>query len=325
MTHFNRALLGALTGLAMTTTALPVAAQAYPIKPVTLIVPFGAGGNNDVSGRIIAQKMGEALGQQVVVENKTGAGGAIGATAVANARPDGYTLGFLSSGPLAGNASLYKTLPYDSLKDFVPVARTTSSPSVLVVHPSVPAANLKELVAYLKANPTKLNYGTSGIGSSPHLSGVLFESMAGVQMTAVPYRGGNQVNAGLLAGDVQASFSPILEVVPHIQAGKLRAIAVTSAKRSALLPDVPAVAEMYPGYEVITWNGIVAPAGTPPEVVAKLNTEAINAVNAPEVKAKLLQLGLEIAPSSSAEFGAFIKAETAAFAKLVKLAGVEPQ
>jgi tripartite-type tricarboxylate transporter receptor subunit TctC len=325
MTHFKRALLGAVAGFALAVPTLPVAAQAYPTKPVTLIVPFGAGGNNDVSGRIIAQKMGEALGQQIVVENKTGAGGAIGATAVATARPDGYTLGFLSSGPLAGNASLYKTLPYDSLKDFVPVARTTSSPSVLVVHPSVPAASLKELVAYLKAHPNKLNYGTSGIGSSPHLSGVLFESMAGVQMTAVPYRGGSQVNTGLLAGDIQASFSPILEVVPHIQAGKLRAIAVTSAKRSALLPETPAVAELYPGYEVITWNGIVAPAGTPADIVAKLNIEAINAVNAPDVKAKLLQLGLEIAPSSPAEFGAYIKSETAAFAKLVRLAGVEPQ
>jgi tripartite-type tricarboxylate transporter receptor subunit TctC len=320
MLKFNRALLGALAGL-----ALAASAQTFPAKPVALIVPFGAGGNNDVSGRIIAQKMGENMGQQVVVENKSGAGGAIGATYVAKAKPDGYTLGFLSSGPLAGNTSLYKSLPYDSTKDFVAVARTTTSPSVLVVHPSVPAGNLKELVSYLKANPKKLNYGTSGTGSSPHLSGVLFEAMAGVEMTAVPYRGGSQVNTGLLAGDIQASFSPILEVVPHIQAGKLKAIAVTSSNRSALLPDVPAIAEMYPGYEVITWNGVVAPTGTPPDVVAKLNVEAVKAVNAPDVKARLLQLGLEPAPSSSAEFAAYIKSEIANFAKLVKLAGVEPQ
>jgi tripartite-type tricarboxylate transporter receptor subunit TctC len=221
--------------------------------------------------------------------------------------------------------SLFKSLPYDSTKDFVAIARTTTSPSVLVVHPSVPANTLKEFVAYVKANPGKVNYGTSGTGSSPHLSGVLFESMADVQMTVVPYRGGAQVNTGLLAGEIQASFSPILEVMPHLKAGKLKAIAVTSAKRSALLPDTPAIAEFYAGYEVITWNGFVAPAGTPPDVIAKLNAEAVKAVNAPEVKAKLLALGLEPATSSPAEFAAFIKSEIAGFARLVKLAGVEPQ
>jgi len=320
MIKFKRALAGAAGAF-----ALAAAAQSFPTRPIAMVVPFAAGGNNDVSGRIIAQEMGKGLGQPVVVENKTGAGGAIGATFVAKAKPDGYTVGFLSSGPLAGNASLYKSLPYDSLKDFVPVARTTTSPSVLVVHPSVPANTLKEFVDYLKAHPKKVNYGTSGTGSSPHLSGVLFEQMAGVEMTVVPYRGGNQVNADLLSGQIQASFSPILEVVPHIQAGKLKAIAVTSAKRSPLLPQVPAIAEMLPGYEVITWNGIVAPAGTPPEVVARLNAEAVKVVNAPEVKAQLLQLGLEAAPSTPAEFGAYIKSEIANFARLVKLAGVEPQ
>jgi len=320
MIKFKRALAGAAAAF-----ALAAAAQSFPTRPIAMVVPFAAGGNNDVSGRIIAQEMGKGLGQPVVVENKTGAGGAIGATFVAKAKPDGYTVGFLSSGPLAGNASLYKSLPYDSLKDFVPVARTTTSPSVLVVHPSVPASTLKEFVDYLKAHPKKVNYGTSGTGSSPHLSGVLFEQMAGVEMTVVPYRGGNQVNADLLSGQIQASFSPILEVVPHIQAGKLKAIAVTSAKRSPLLPQVPAIAEMLPGYEVITWNGIVAPAGTPPEIVARLNAEAVKVVNAPEVKAQLLQLGLEAAPSTPAEFGAYIKSEIANFARLVKLAGVEPQ
>jgi len=300
-------------------------AQEYPSRAVTLIVPFAAGGNNDVSGRIIAQRMGELLGQSVVVENRSGAAGAIGATAVARAKNDGYTLGFLSSGPLATNTSLYKTLPYDAAKDFAAVARTTTSPSVLVVHPSVPVSNLKELVAYLKANAGKVNYGTSGTGSSPHLSAALFESLAGVRMTHIPYKGGNQVNADLLSGQIQLSFSPILEVVPHIQAGKLKAIAVTSAKRSPLLPQVPALAEMYPGYEVITWNGVVAPAGTPPGVIAKLNAAVVGAVNTPEVKDKLLQLGLEAAASSPEAFQDFIKSETGNFARLVKLAGVEPQ
>jgi len=310
---------------ALAAACATVQAQEYPSRAVTLIVPFAAGGNNDVSGRIIAQRMGELLGQSVVVENRSGAAGAIGTTAVARAKNDGYTLGFLSSGPLATNTSLYKSLPYDPAKDFSPVARTTTSPGVLVVHPSVPVANLKELVAYLKANPGKMNYGTSGTGSSPHLSAALFESLAGVRMTHVPYKGGNQVNADLLSGQIQLSFSPILEVVPHIQAGKLKAIAVTSAKRSPLLPQVPAIAEAYPGYEVITWNGVVAPAGTPPEVVARLNAAVVDAVNTPEVKAKLLQLGLEAAASSPQEFQAFIQSETANFARLVKLAGVEPQ
>jgi tripartite-type tricarboxylate transporter receptor subunit TctC len=320
MPKFNRALAGVLAAF-----ALAAGAETFPSRPITLVVPFGAGGNNDVSGRLIAQKMADDLGQQVMVENKTGAGGAIGAGFVAKARPDGYTLGFLSSGPLASNVSLYKTLPYDSQKDFVPVARTTSSPSVLVVTPAVTAANLGELIAWLKAHPKQFNYGTSGIGSSPHLAGVLFESMAGVQMTPVPYRGGAQVNTALLGGEIQASFSPILEAMPHIQSGKLRAIAVTSATRSALLPDVPAIAERLPGYEVITWNGIVAPAGTPPEVVSRLHASAIKVVNSPDVKSRLLALGLEPAPSSPAEFGDYIRSETASFSKLVKLAGIEPQ
>lgn len=300
-------------------------AQDYPNKTITLVVPFAAGGNNDVSGRLIAQKISETIGQSVVVENKTGAGGTIGAAAVATAKPDGYMLGFLSSGPLATSVNLYKNLSYNPLKDFVPVARTTMSPSVLVVHPSVPANTLQELVTYLKDNPGKVNYGTSGNGSSPHLAGVLFERMAGVKMTSVAYRGGNQVNTDLLGGQIQMSFSPILEVVPHIRAGKLKALAVTSETRSALLPEVPAVAEVLPGYQIITWNGIVAPAGTPKAVVAKLNAEAMRAVNSPEIKAKLLQLGLEPAPSTPDEFGLYIKSQIASFGELLKLAGVEPQ
>lgn len=321
MRHFLRRIVLC----ALTSFSIAASAQSYPAKPVTLIVPFAAGGYNDISGRLIAQKMSESLGQQIIVENKTGAAGIIGATAVARAKPDGYTLGFLSGGPLAANVSLYKTLPYDSVNDLVAVARTTIGASVLVVHPSVPANNLSEFVAYLKQNPRKVNYGTSGNGSSPHLSAVLFESMAGVEMVGVPYRGGNQVNVGLLGGQVQMSFSPILEVVPHIQAGKLKALAITSSKRSALLPDVPTIAEFLPGYEVLTWNGIVAPAGTPADIVAKLNAEAIKAVNAPDVREKLLQLGVEPAPSTQAEFAAYIKSEIAGFARLIKLAGVEPQ
>ena len=305
--------------------AASAAAQDYPSRPITLIVPFAAGGNNDVSGRIIAQELGSLLKQPVVVENRTGAAGAIGATAVAHAQPDGYTLGFLSSGPLAANASLYRSLPYDSTKDFAPIARTTTSPSVLVVHPSVPAGDLTTLLAYLKANPGKVNYGSAGTGSSSHLSAVLFESLAGVSMTHVPYKGGNQVNVDLLGGQIQLSFSPILEAMPHVRAGKLKAIAVTSARRSPLLPDTPALAEQLPGYEVITWNGLVAPAGTPTAIIERLHAAMIRVMESPDIKRKLLDLGLEVAASTPDEFRRYIRREIDAFGRLAKLAGVQPQ
>ncbi|HWK70795.1 MAG TPA: tripartite tricarboxylate transporter substrate binding protein [Burkholderiaceae bacterium] len=317
---FRACLAGVLAACAAGATA-----AAYPEKPITLVIPFAAGGNNDISGRLIAKKMGDILGQAIVVENKTGAAGAIGAAFVAQAKPDGYTLGFLSSGPLAANMSLYKSLAYDSLKDFAPVARTTTSPSVLVANPSVPADDLKSFVDYLKKHPNKVNYGTSGNGSSPHLAAALFESMADVKMINVPYRGGSQVNTDLLGGQIQISFSPILEAVPLVQSKKLKAFAVTSATRSDLLPDVPALAESYPGYEVLTWNGIVAPAGTPADRIARLNAAAVQAVGSPDVVERLKQLGLQPAPSDSQGFGRYIEQEIKHFAKLLRLAGVEPQ
>jgi tripartite-type tricarboxylate transporter receptor subunit TctC len=297
---------------------------AYPTRPITVIVPFAAGGNNDVSGRIVAKKLGDLLGQPVVVENKTGAAGAIGAAAVATAKPDGYTLGFLSSGPVAANVSLYKTLSYDPRKDFAPVARVTTSPSVLVVNPSMPVKNLEEFIDYAKKNPGKLNYGTAGNGSSPHLAGALFDSMAGVQMVPVAYRGGAPALTDLMAGQVQAVFNPILEVMPQIRAGKLKALAVTTDKRSALLPDLPALGERFPGYEVLTWNGLFAPAGTPPEIVDKLNAAVRKALADPEVIARLTELGLEVAVSSPQEFTAYINRQIDHFGKLTRIARVEP-
>ncbi|MBK8323542.1 MAG: tripartite tricarboxylate transporter substrate binding protein [Betaproteobacteria bacterium] len=300
------------------------AQSAWPARSITLVVPFAAGGNNDVSGRIVARKLADLLGQPVIVENKTGAGGTIGSAAVATARPDGYTLGFLSSGPVAAAVSLQKSLPYDPRKDLLPVARVTTSPSVLVVNPVFPAKDLAEFVAYAKQNPGKVNYGTAGPGSSPHLAGALFESMAGATMVAVAYRGGAPALADLMGGQIQAVFNPILEVMPQVRAGKLRALAVTTTKRSSLLPDVPALGERYPGYEVLTWNGVFAPPGTPGDVVAKLN-EAVRKVLAdPEVVAKLADLGLEVAFSSPAEFGAFVNEQIESFAKLVRIAKVEP-
>ena len=300
------------------------AQSAWPARSITLVVPFAAGGNNDVSGRIVARKLADLLGQPVVVENKTGAGGTIGSAAVATARPDGYTLGFLSSGPVAAAVSLQKSLPYDPRKDLLPVARVTTSPSVLVVNPAFPAKDLAEFAAYTKQNAGKVNYGTAGPGSSPHLAGALFESMAGASMVAVAYRGGAPALADLMGGQIQAVFNPILEVMPQVRAGKLRALAVTTQKRSSLLPDVPALAERYPGYEVLTWNGVFAPPGTPADVVAKLNDAVKKALADPEVVAKLADLGLEVAFSSPAEFGAYVNEQIESFAKLVRIAKVAP-
>jgi tripartite-type tricarboxylate transporter receptor subunit TctC len=318
----------ALSRLSLFCAALVASAafaqQSYPTHAITVIVPFAAGGNNDVSGRIVAKKLGDILGQPVVVENKTGAAGAIGAASVATAKPDGYTLGFLSSGPVAANVSLYKSLSYDPRKDFAPIARVTTSPSVLVVNPAMPVKDLGEFIAYAKQNPGKLNYGTAGNGSSPHLAGALFESMAGVQMVAIAYRGGAPALTDLMAGQVQAVFNPILEVMPQIRAGKLRALAVTTDKRSSLLPELPALGERYPGYEVLTWNGLFAPAGTPPEIIEKLNAAVRKAVADPEVVAKLTELGLEVAISSPAEFTQYIRGQIDHFGKLTRIARVEP-
>ncbi|MBI2741919.1 MAG: tripartite tricarboxylate transporter substrate binding protein [Rhodospirillales bacterium] len=317
----------AVAAAAVLTVALPGAASAddYPTKPVTLVVPFAAGGNNDVSARILARKLGELLGQSFVVDNRAGAGGAIGTASVANAKPDGYTLGFLSSGPMAANVSLYKSLPYDTLKDFVPIARVTTSPSVLVVPPPLPANDIGELIALAKKEPGKLNYGTAGVGSSSHLSGALFERLADIQMVAVGYRGGAPALADLMGGQLQVLINPILEVVAQVKSGKVRALGVTSAKRSALLPEVAAIAEALPGYEVLTWNGLVAPAGTPSAIVEKLNAATRQALTDPKVRAQLEELGLETAISSPAEFAAYVREQIDAFAKLARIANVEPQ
>ncbi len=318
----RRPILAAFLALGMCGGAL---AQDFPTRPITLIVPFAPGGFNDISGRLIAQKVSEDLGQSIVIDNRPGAAGAIGASAVAHAKPDGYTLGFFSSGPLASNLSLYKNLSYDPVKDFAPITRATSTPNVLVVSLDVPAKTLPEFVTYLRQNPKKVNYGTSGNGSTPHLSAVLLESVAGVQMTHVPYKGGSQTNIGLQNGEVQMAFSPIVELLPLIRAGKVRALAVTSTTRSPLLPDVPTVAERYPGYEIQIWNGVVAPAGTPPAVVEKLNTSIRKAMEAPDLRSKLADLGLTPSGMSSDAFSAYIKGEIASFGKLVKMAGVQPE
>jgi tripartite-type tricarboxylate transporter receptor subunit TctC len=304
----------------------PAHAQtAWPAKPIRLIVGFAAGGSTDVTARIIAQALSDRLGQPVVVENRGGAGGNIGADAVAKADPDGYTLLMATSSTFAANPNLYKTLPFDVQKDFAPITVTAFIPNLLVVNPSVPANNVADFISYLKANPDKLNYASAGNGTSQHLSGELFNSLAGVRMTHVAYRGGAPAVSDLLGGQVQVIFAPLVEVIQQVRAEKLRALGITTAKRSPLLPEVPTILESLPGYEVALWNGLLAPAKTPPDIIDKLNRATIDALRSSEVKAKLAEQGSEPVGNTPTEFKAFIDSELVKWRKLVEISGATVQ
>ena len=301
------------------------AQTAWPAKPIRLIVGFAAGGSTDVTARIIAQALSERLGQPVVVENRGGAGGNIGADAVAKADPDGYTLLMATSSTFAANPNLYKTLPFDVQKDFAPITVTAFIPNLLVVNPSVPANNVADFMAYLKANPDRLNYASAGNGTSQHLSGELFNALAGVRMTHVAYRGGAPAVSDLLGGQVQVIFAPLVEVIQQVRAEKLKALGITTAKRSPLLPEVPPILESLPGYEVALWNGLLAPAKTPPEIIDRVNRATIEALRSPEVKAKLAEQGSEPVGNTPAEFKAFIESELVKWRRLVEISGATVQ
>lgn len=304
-------------GLAQTACA-----QNYPNRPLRLVVPFSAGGAADVPGRILSQKMSEALGHQVVVDNRAGAGSTIGADQVAKAPPDGYTLLMISNTHFV-SAALYKKLPYDSVSDFAPVTQVTSAPNIIVVHPSLPAKTVKELIALAKAKPGKIDYASSGNGSTQHLTGALFTKMAGIDMTHIPYRGSGPATADLLSGQVTVGFPGIAGMLPQIKAGKLRALAVTSAKRSPELPQVPTVAESgIKGYDVTAWFGVAAPKGTPRDVVLKLHSELLRILKNPDVQRQLLNAGQEVAWQETPElFGEMLKAEAAKWARMVEASG----
>src|SRR3954469_7263564 len=266
----------------------PANAQNYPNHPVRLVVPFSAGGAADVPGRILTQKLTEALGQQVVVDNRPGAGSTIGADNVAKSPPDGYSLLTISNTHFV-SAALYKKLPYDSVADFAPITQVTSAPNIIVVHPSLPAKNLKELIALAKAKPNKIDYASSGNGSTQHLTGALFCKMADIEMTHIPYRGSGPATADLLSGQVTVGFPGIAGMLPQIKAGKLRALAVTSAKRSPELPQTPTVAEAgLKGYDVTAWFGVAGPKGMPRDIVTKLHTEILRILKTPDVQKLLL-------------------------------------
>ena len=312
--------------LAMALTAAAAHAQtAWPSKPIRMLVGFAAGGSTDVTARLIAQALSERLGQPVIVENRAGAGGNIAAEAAAKADPDGYTLLMSTSTTFATNPNLYKSLPFNVQTDFAPITLTAFIPNLLVVHPSVPANNVAEFVAYLKANPGKLNFGSAGNGSSQHIAGELFNSLAGVRMTHVPYRGGALAVNDLLGGQLQVIFAPLVEVLQLVRAEKVRALGITTTKRSPLLSDVPPIAEALPGYEVALWNGLVAPAKTSPEIIDRINKATIDALRSPELKAKLAEQGSEPGGNTPAEFKAFIDSELVKWRKLVEISGASVQ
>jgi len=303
--------------------ALPVCAQEYPRKPIRLIVPFAPGGGNDTVARAISQSAGASLGQPVVVDNRAGAGGMLGAELAARSPPDGYTLFLGGVGSHAINPNLHAKLPYDPVKDFAPITLIASAPSVLVVNPSLPARTLAEFTALAKASPGRINYASNGNGSSAQLAAVLYESMAGVQMVHVPYKGLAPALVDLLAGEVQAMFSSVVAIVPNIKAGRLRALAVTGKRRAALLPEVPTLDESgVPGYEAGSWYGILAPAGTPQAVVAKLHEAIVRALAKPEVRERLVSEGAEVIGSTPEAFAAHITAELARMGKLIRDAGI---
>src|SRR6266496_3534463 len=315
--------------LAAGAAALPAssriaAAQGYPARPVHWIVSFTAGGPNDTVARVIGQYLSERLDQQLIIENKVGAGGNIGMAAVLGSPPDGYTIGFAAPNN-AINATLYEKLPFDFIRDSVPVAGTMLLTNVMVVHPDVPAKTVAEFIAYATANPGKINMASSGTGTSIHMSGELFKLMTGVNMQHVPYRGSAPMLTDLLAGQVQVAFDNLQPSIPHIKAGKLRALAVTTAIRSEALPDLPTIGDFVTGYEASTWNGVCAPKNTPAEIVDKLNREINAGLADPKLKARLAEMGAWALPGSPDDCGKLIADEIEKWGKVIRTGNIRPE
>lgn len=312
----------ALLPLLLAPLVLPAAAQPYPAKPVRIVVPFPPGGPTDIVARLMAPKMAETMGQQIVVDNRGGAGGAIGTEQVAKSAPDGYTLIMGTIGGLAVAKSLNPKLGYDTLRDLAPITQSVTVTSILVIHPSVPSKNVKELLALAKAAPGKMNYGSSGNGTITHLAGELLKLMSKVDIAHVPYKGGAPALTALVSGEVDLTYENSLIITPHIKSGRVKALAVTGAKRSALLPDLATIAETLPGYSASGWYGLLAPAATPKPVLVRLHSEAVKALRAPDVIEKLSGQGAEPVANTPEEFTAFIRSETDKWAKLVKAANM---
>lgn len=297
----------------------------YPVKPIRVIVPYAPGGGTDTTARILAQKLTDKWGQSVVVDNRPGAAGIIGSDIVAKAALDGYTL-LVVAGAHAINPSLYAKLPYDTVKDFAPAAFLVTAPNILVVNPSIPATSVKELIALAKAKPGQLNFGSGGVGQTPHLAGELFKSMAEVDMNHIPYKGGAPATADLIGGRISVMFGGMVLTLPHVKAGRLRALATTGARRSKAVPDLPTIAEAgLPGYEADEWFGAFAPAGTPRDIVQTLNAGIRGILSVPDAQQQFAGLGAEVVDMEVREFSDFVKKQIAKWAKVVKDANIRAE
>jgi tripartite-type tricarboxylate transporter receptor subunit TctC len=306
------------------TLAVPAFAQTYPTRPVRMIVPAAPGGGADIVTRIVSLKLGEVLGQQIVVDNRAGAAGTIGASLTAHAIPDGYTLLMAQSTSVVIVPHLNQNLDYKTLRDFAPISLVAAVPNLVVVNPAIPVTSIKELIALARAKPGQLNYGSSGTGAPSHLAGELLKSLGGAQLTHIPYKGAGPAVASLLGGETQVMFAPIVAVMPHVKSNRLRALAVTTAKRSPAVPDIPTVAESgVPGYEIASWFGVLGPVRLSPEIVTKLNRDIVKAVQAPETRDRLANEGAEPIGSTPAQFAAYLRAEDARYAKLIKDANIK--
>lgn len=316
-------MLKTLLSVVLSALCVQVHAQEYPRSPIRIVVPFPPGGGTDVLARLLGQKLNESWGQAVVTDNRAGANGTIGAALVAKAPPDGYTLLLVPSG-FAVNPSMYPRLPFNAERDFAPITQLAASPLLVVVHPSLPATSIKSLIALAKAQPGRINYASSGNGSPPNLATEQFKLMAGVNMLHVPYKGGGPAVVDLLAGNVQVYFNAILQALPYAKSGKLRPLAVTSPKRFAAVPDMPTIAEAgVPGYGFTNWYGLLAPAGTPKDIVARVNAEVAKILRHPDVKERLAADGAEVVASPPEQFAAFLREEMAKFAKIVRASGMK--
>ena len=313
-----------LCAVAALALALPAGAQGYPSKPIRFVVPYPAGGPLDTVARLLAQKVGESMKQPVVVDNKPGAGGNIGADLVAKSPPDGYTILMGAVATHAINPTLYSSIPYDAVRDFTPITQVASTPNVLVVNPAVPANDVKSFIAHAKANPGKLNFGSGSTGSAGHLAGELFNAQAGVKMTHVPYKGAAPAMQDLLGGRIELMFDNLASSLAQVKAGKVRALAVTTAKRSSLAPDLPTIAESgLPEFDISTWFGVFAPAGVPRDIVERLHAEFTRALAAPDVREKMLALGAEPVGNRPEEFAAYIRREAEKYSRVIKASGAK--
>jgi tripartite-type tricarboxylate transporter receptor subunit TctC len=306
--------------------AAPALAQNYPVKPVRIVVPQAPGSQSELFARIVGQKLGESLGQPVISDPRPGAGGAVGAEVAARAAPDGYTLLMATNSTHGSNPALYSKLPYDPVRDFAPIALTVGMPYVLAVHPSLPVASVKELIAFARARPGQLNYASAGNGSTHQVCGELFKSMAKLNVVHVPYKGGPPATLAAAAGEVSIVFNTVGAMHPFVTGGKLKGLGVTTTRRSSKLPEVPTLSEAgLPGFQMMSWFGLLAPAGTPRPIITRLNTETLKALGAPEIKSTISATGLEAIPGSPEQFGEHIKSEIARISGIVRSAGIRAE